>query len=387
MRILHTSDWHVGRTFHGHSTLGALDQVFDALVDVVRDQGVDVVVAAGDVYDSSTPAADAVDLLNSVLLRIRDAGATIVLTSGNHDSPARLGTMSAFAAAAGVHVVTAPAQITSPVTLTDEHGPVHLYGIPFLEPARLRHVWPDAPMRSQRDVMTRAMQLVRDDVVSRGGRSVVLAHTFVAGAEGESCDSERDIVSTAVGGVDRVPVPTFDGVDYVALGHIHGRAVLSPTARYSGAPLHYSFSEAGKPRGGWLVDLGASGLDAVEWVDLPVPRALSVVTGTLDELLTDVALAGLTDHWVSAVITDQTRPMDAMRKLQARFPHCAHLDFRPSSRHDDHASSYAELVRGKTDDQLVDTFLTKVRNGEGSTALEDELVREVIAEHGAGATR
>jgi exonuclease SbcD len=383
MRILHTSDWHVGRTFHGHSTLAALDEVVEAMADVVRDHRVDVVVVAGDVYDSSTPSAEAVDLLNSILLRLRAAGATVVLTSGNHDSPARLGTMSAFAAAAGVHVVTSPTQITHPVTLTDEHGPVHVYGIPFLEPARLRHIWSDAPMRTQKDVLTRAMQLVRDDLAERGGRSVVLAHTFVQGVEGESCDSERDIVGTTVGGVDKVPVPVFDGVDYAGLGHIHGRAQLSPHVRYSGAPLHYSFSEAGKPRGGWLVDLDASGLADVTWVDLPVPRALTIVTGTLDELLSDGALDDVTDHWISAVLTDRTRPMDAMRQLQSRFPHCAHLEFRPSRVHDDGGRSYAELVRGKSDDELVDTFLTKVRNGEGATGPEVELVRDVIAEHEA----
>jgi exonuclease SbcD len=386
MRILHTSDWHVGRTFHGHSTLGALDTVFDGLVDVVREYQVDVVVVAGDVYDSSTPSAEAVELLNSILLRIRQAGATVVLTAGNHDSPARLGTMSAFATAAGVHLITRPAQITQPVTIDDEHGPVHFYGIAFLEPARLRTVWPDQPMRSQKDALTHAMHLVRDDLAERGGRSVVLAHTFVQGAEGESCDSERDIVRTTVGGVDKVPVAVLDGVDYAALGHIHGRAQLAPHVRYSGAPLHYSFSEAAKPRGGWLVELAASGLADVRWIDLPIPRRLSVLTGTLDELLADEAHAAVVDHWVSAVVTDTTRPMDAMRRLQARFPYCAHLEFRPAVRHDGGADSYAELVRGKSDDELIDSFLVKVRNGDGSSEAEAELVREVIAERSAEAT-
>lgn len=386
MRILHTSDWHVGRTFHGHSTLPALGEVFEALVDIVREQKVDVVVASGDIYDSSTPAADAVDLLNDILLRIHSAGATIVLSSGNHDSPARLGSMSAFAAASDVHVLTRPTQISAPVTLADEFGPVHVYGIPFLEPARLRHVWVDEAMRTQKDVLTRAMREVRADLADRGGRSVVLAHTFVQGVEGESCDSERDIVGATVGGVDKVPVTAFDGVDYAALGHIHGRATLSPGVRYSGAPLHYSFSEAGKPRGGWLVDLDAAGVAAVTWIDLPVPRPLTVLAGTIDELLDDSAHVAVSDHWISAVLTDPTRPMDAMRRLQARFPHCAHLEFRPSTRHDDNASSYAELVRGKSDDELIDAFLVKVRNGEGATAPEADLLREVIDERSATVT-
>lgn len=384
MRILHTSDWHVGRTFHGHSTLEALEAVLEAMVGLVVQHEVDVVLVAGDVYDSSTPSAASVEALNRALGRIREAGATLVITSGNHDSPARLGTMAEFAAAAGVHVITRPEHITQPVTLHDAHGPVHLYGIPFLEPARLRHVWTDGPMRTQRDAVGRAMQLVRDDLAERGGRSVVLAHTFVQGADGESCDSERDIVT--VGGVDKVPVPAFDGVDYAALGHIHGRAVLSEHVRYSGAPLHYSFSESDKPRGGWLVHLDAGGLAAVEWLDLPVPRALSVVRGTLEELLADAAHAAAEQHWVSAVITDTSRPLDAMRKLQQRFPHCAHLEFRPETVQEDGGDSYASLVRGRTDEEVVEAFLVRVRNGDGPTDDEAELIDEIVAERRARVT-
>jgi exonuclease SbcD len=375
MRLLHTSDWHIGRTFHQHPTLDALDQVMDGLVDAVRTHSVDVVVAAGDVFDSSTPSGEVFGRLDTYLLRIREAGAQVVLTSGNHDSPERLGARSAFAKQAGIHVITRPEQITEPVTLTDEHGDVHFYGIPFLEPARMRHVWTDAgSMRTQKDAVGYAMDAVRADLAQREGRSVVLAHTFVQGAEGESCDSERDIV----GGVDKVPVPYFDDVTYAALGHIHGRATLADSVRYSGALLHYSFSESGKPRGGWLVDLDASGLAEVAWVDLPVPRAVTVLTGTLDGLLHDDAFAEFTEHWVSAILTDNVRPLDPMRKLQQRFPHCAHLEFRPSEVHDDGGSSYAALVKGKTDDELVDAFLVKVRNGAGPGDDEAALIRDVI---------
>lgn len=381
MRFLHTSDWHIGRTFHQHSTLEALDEVFDAVCDVVRERDVDVVVGAGDIYDSSMPSADAVTSFNGILTCLREAGATLVLSAGNHDSPTRLGTLKGFAATGGLHLITSAEQVGEPVTLTDEYGEVHFYGLPFLEPARLRHLW-EGELRTQRDVVSYAMDQVRTDLAERGGRSVVLAHTFVSGAEGESCDSERDIVSTLeVGGVDKVPVPVFDGVTYAALGHIHGRATLSEHVRYSGAPLHYSFSEADKPRGGWLVDLDATGLASVEWVDFPVPRPLRTVTGTIEELLTDEKLADFEEHWVQAVLTDTVRPTDAMRRLQTRFPHCASIEFRPSVVAEDTGQGYAELVRGRSDEEVVDSFLTRVRNGVGATEPERELIRDVIARH------
>ncbi|MFC6152165.1 exonuclease SbcCD subunit D [Nocardioides yefusunii] len=382
MRILHTSDWHIGRTFHQHSTLEALKEVFDDVVRIVREREIDVVLASGDIYDSSTPSADAVTLFNQILVDLSATGATLVLTSGNHDSPTRLGSLKEFAAASGVHLITAVEQIETPVTLSDAHGEVHFYGLPFLEPSRLRSVWNVEPMRSQHDAVTHAMNLVRADLAVRGGRSVVLAHTFVNGAEGETCESERDIVSTfEVGGVDKVPVDAFDGITYAALGHIHGRSRLAEHVRYSGAPLHYSFSEADKPRGGWLVELDADGLGDVEWVDVVVPRRLRRITGTIDELLTDTAHEALVDHWVAAVLTDQVRPMDAMRRLQERFPHCAHIEFKPAVVHTDTDDGYAQLVRGRSDDEVVDAFLTKVRNGVGATEAERELVRGAVESH------
>lgn len=381
MRILHTSDWHIGRTFAGHSTLPAIRQVLGALVEVAGERSVDVVVVAGDIFDSATPSSEAVELLDEVLLGLVAAGAKVVMSSGNHDSPARLGAKAVLARTAGVHVLTRPEGLDRPVTVDDEYGQVHFYALPYLEPVRMRRTWSDASMRSQRDALEYAMRLVRADASARGGRTVLLAHTFVQGAEAESSDSEqRDIL----GGVDKVPVATFEGIDYVALGHIHGRMRLEDRIRYCGAPLHYSFSEADKPRGAWLIDLGADGTGPVEWVDLPVPRPLSVLRGELAELLADPSLEPLREHWISAVLTDNTRPMDAMRRLQSRFGWCAMVDFQPEVIHDDGAASYAELVRGRTDEELIDSFLVRVRNGEGVTTEEAELVAATMAEYASG---
>ena len=128
------------------------------------------------------------------------------------------------------------------------------------------------------------MTRIRTDLSRRPGgtRSVVLAHAFVAG--GEASDSERDI---SVGGVSLVPTGVFDGVDYVALGHLHGRHTLSDRIRYSGSPLAYSFSEADHLKGSWLVDLDADGTATAEFVEAPVPRRLARLRGDLESLLTD----------------------------------------------------------------------------------------------------
>ncbi len=373
MRLLHTSDWHVGRSLHGTDLLREQEQVLGGLARIVADEGVDVVVVAGDVYDRAVPSADATAVLDRVLTRLRAAGATVVLTPGNHDSARRLGFASGLLAVSGVHVRTTTAGLDEPVLLADEHGEVAVYGLPYLEPELARDELGVAGARSHESVLTAAMERVRADLFLRPGtRSVVLAHAFVGG--GMPSESERDIT---VGGVDRVPVPVFDGVDYVALGHLHRPQTLTERLRYSGSPLPYSFGEAGQQKQVWLVDLDAAGLADVRAVQLPVPRPLVVLTGTLEELLADPAHAAAEEAFVSARLTDAVRPADPMRRLQARFPYCAHLEWSGSGAATD-GRSYTERLAGRSDLEVVGEFVDHVRGGVGATPGERELLARAL---------
>ncbi len=376
MRILHTSDWHIGRTFHGHSTLAALRGVLETLVSQVRENDVDVVIVAGDVFDSATPAAECYTLLTDILRALAETGARVVVTSGNHDSAARLG-FQAGLLRDGIHVVTDPLAVGVPITLTDAEGPVHIYGIPYLEPARVRHLWEGVELRTQAQTLAHAMGLVRDDLARRGGRSVAIAHCFAAGIEATP-GVEREIRQ---GDLDVVPLAVFDGPDYVALGHIHGRQRVSERVRYAGAPLHYSFGEKDRLRGSWIVDLGPEGLGAVAWLDLPVPRRLEVLRAPLDELLTHERYAGAEDAWVSVEYVDTLPQRDVMRRLQRRFPFCASVVHSPAHTRPDDARTYVDRVRAaRSDRELVDAFLTHVREGEGTTVREQELIADRIAD-------
>jgi exonuclease SbcD len=377
MRLLHTSDWHVGRTFHGTDLLGDQARALEQLAGLVSEHRVDVVLVAGDVYDRAVPNAGSVEVCTRALEQIRAAGAVIVATPGNHDSATRLGAAASFAAAGGLHLRTRTAELDVPVLLADAHGEVAVYGLPFLEPDTARHALGEPGARSHAEVLGVAMDRVRADLAARPGvRSVVLAHTFVVG--GEATGSERTI---SVGGVETVPAGVFDGVDYVALGHLHSPQVLSERVRYSGSPLPYSFGERSHRKAVWVVDLGPHGLEQVQRVDLPVVRGLSQLTGPLPDLLTDPVHTAAEDHYVSAVLTDPVRPLDAMRRLQVRFPHAVHLEWqRPGAAG---ALRYAEKVRGRSDAQVVDSFLTDVRSA--PQAWESALVTEGLraAEHAA----
>src|SRR3954454_23856490 len=363
MRLLHTSDWHIGRSLHGTDLLAEQEAVLSGLADVVAAESVDVVLVAGDVYDRAVPSAEAQAVLSRVVARLRRAGAIVVLTPGNHDSARRLGTFSELLAAGGLHVRTETPGLDEPVLLADEHGDVAIYGLPYLEPevARFELGLPGA--RSHETVLSEAMDRVRADLFLRPGtRSVVLAHAFVGG--GQPSDSERDI---SVGGVDLVPAAVFDGADYVALGHLHRPQTLTPRLRYSGSPLAYSFGEAGQQKQAWLVDLDATGLADVRPVPLPCPRPLAILTGTLDELLSDPSHAGAEAAFVSARLTDPVRPADPMRRLQGRFPHCVHLRWAGPAPPTERRSNL-ELHRGRSAVEVVGEFASRVRSVPASTA-------------------
>ncbi len=357
MRILHTSDWHIGRTFHGVDLLADQERVLDTVAELVAAESVDLVVLPGDVYDRSIPSADAISVCNRGLEAIRAAGARIVATSGNHDSPARLGAGASFAAAGGLHLRTTVADADRPVLFADEHGEIACFGIPYLEPevARVELGVPQA--RSHTEVLEAVLGRIRAEMARRPhARTVLLAHAFVVG--GQATGSERSI---SVGGVETVPLGMFTemGFDYVALGHLHSPQILAESVRYSGSPLPYSFGESSHRKAVWIADLDAGGLTAVRRYDLPLVRGLSRITGTLDELLTDPAHEPAEQHYVSATLTDYARPVDAMRRLRERFPHAVHVEWQQSQ--GDTELRYRERVKGRRDTEVAHSFLTDVR--------------------------
>jgi exonuclease SbcD len=337
--------------------------VIDHQVEVVRAERVDAVVVAGDVYDRALPGVDVVALLDEALARLAATGATVVLSSGNHDSPRRLGFAARLLERARVHVRTDPARCGEPVLLEDRHGPVAVYPLPYLEPALAGPVLGCAPGTGHEAVLGAALAAVRADRRTRraGTRSVVAAHAFVVG--GEPSDSERDI---SVGGVGAVPAGLFAGVDYVALGHLHGRQQLAPTVRYSGSPLAYSFSEHAQTKGSWLVELGTAGVERVDPVDAPVQRRLAVLRGTLDTLLADPALGVHESAWCQATLTDDERPAEAMARVRSRFPHTVELRFEPAS--GPGAGTYSRRVADQDDVGLCCGFVEHVRRRPPSDA-------------------
>lgn len=328
MRLLHTSDWHLGRRLYEVDLVPAQERFLRWLLTQAVERAVDAVVVAGDVYDRAVPPVEAVALLDRTLAAFAAARVPVLLTSGNHDSAVRLGFGSDLAAAAGVHLRTDPADLATPVLLTDDAGPVGLYGIPYLLPDAVAETL-GAPC-THTAVLGAAAELIRADAARRGlDRVVVAAHAFVTGGTG--CDSERDL---RVGGIGDADAAVFTGFSYTALGHLHGAQVVRAdgAVQYCGSPLAFSFSESGHTKSVTLVDLSPQGEVRTERLPTPVPRRLREVTGTLDELLrrSSTDLADCRDAWVRAVLTDTERPHAPLERLREVWPHTLVLDLAPA---------------------------------------------------------
>lgn len=339
MRLLHTSDWHLGRGLHGYSLAGAQQQVLDALVDLAIEREVDAVIIAGDVYDRTYPGIDDVRMLRATLTRFHEAGIPIVCTAGNHDEGARLAAFGDLLDDT-VTVIGEYSQVGQVVLLADQHGPVAVYPLPYLHPDGARHALSpsgeDLLPRTHEAVIGEALRRVRADLAARreadpSTRAVVVSHAFVVrGSEtpdelhGEQSESERDI---AVGGVPSAPTAVYDGVHYVALGHLHGPRTVQeqslpdgrPLIRYSGSPLRYSLSEADHEKSATIVDLDADGTCTIDVVPLPQPAGMARLRGSLDELLSG-AYAQHRNDFVELTLTDRQLPDTYLAQVKEHFP-------------------------------------------------------------------
>lgn len=338
MRFVHTSDWHLGRTFGGQSLHAEQEAFLGWLVDVVRAEQASLVIVAGDVYDRSIPAADTVALFGWALQSLRAAGAEVVVIAGNHDSAERLGAYDDLTDLAGVYIRGGYRRAGSVLHLAAADGPLDVAAVPFLEPALAPPDAADAPSAeaddparegneggsgrlTHRAVLQRAIDTARRD--RRAPRSIAVAHAFVAGAT--SSESERTLT---VGGSALVPAALFEGFSYAALGHLHKPQAFSDTVRYSGSPLPYSFGEQ-HAKQVLVVELDPDGASRVRPVAVGPGRRVATVRGPIDDVLADPRHAAAEGCWVRAVLTDATYVLDAKSRLQRRFPHVVEVVLDP----------------------------------------------------------
>lgn len=370
MKLIHLADLHLGKRVNGFSMIEDQKYILKKIEAVIDAEKPQAVLISGDVYDRSIPSEEAVELLDSFLVTLAQKKLQVLLISGNHDSAERVAFGSRLMNASGIHVSPVFDGRIEPVTLTDGHGEVKFWLIPFVKPAHVaRYVEEGA---EKPETYTAAMKMVVDGLpLDETERNVALVHQFITG--GSISDSEEH----SVGGLDDISAEVFDTFDYVALGHLHGpQSIGRDAVRYAGSPLKYSFSEANQKKSVTVVELGEKGAVEIRTVPLIPLRDMKRISGEFETLMSDY---DTTDDYYEITLTDEEDISNAMTRLRVKFPNLMLMKYDNSRTNTDSVITGSENAKEKHPVELFDE-LFEAQNGRYMTEEQKEFLSVLVSE-------
>ena len=368
MRFLHVADLHLGKQMNDLSLLADQEAVLDQVIQIADAEKVDAVLIAGDVYQRTSPQAEAMALFDRFVSRLAEAGKKIFVISGNHDSALRISYFASLVKDAGVHVTEAFDGEMQHVTLQDAEGEMTVWMLPFLRPAQVKRALPEEKITSYQDAVQAVLRHANVDFKKR---NLLMCHQFILGCE--VSDSEE----LSVGSLDHMDGAIFDGFDYVALGHIHKpQKVLRDTLRYAGSPLKYSFSEAQHKKSVVIVDMQEKGNVQVRLVPLYPLHDVRLIEGKLDEIMQ----MPYSEDYVWITIHDELPPPDAKVTLSVNFPNMMKFSVVNSRTKFDLDVSAAEALENKTVAELFSDFYRLQNNDQPPGEMHMQVLEKVIRE-------
>ena len=370
MKFIHLSDLHIGKRVNEVSMLEDQEYMLTLILRMIDREKPEAVIIAGDVYDKSVPAAEAVALLDDFLCRLAKRNLPVLIISGNHDSPERLAFGGKLMEGAGIHLSPVYGGCVEKVEIKDSHGAVKFWMLPFIKPSHVRRFFPEEKIESYTDAMRVAIAAMGID---ENERNVLITHQFVTGAS--TCESEE----ISVGGTDNVDAAGFEGFDYVALGHIHGpQNVGSERIRYCGTPLKYSFSEAGHKKSISLVELGEKGELKVSTLPLVPRRDMREIKGTYNELTAKSYYEGTAvEDYLHITLTDEEDVPEAVGRLRVIYPNLMKLSYDNRRTQSSNVINAAEDVQQKSPLSLFEE-LYEMQNNQTMSAEQRSFAQELI---------
>lgn len=372
MRLLHTSDWHIGIKLGTYDYLPNQIEFANWLVETVKSEAIDIVLVAGDVFDKAIPSSEAVDLVDELLVNLIKSDVKVVVISGNHDSAERLNFCSKAMENAGLYIRTEQQNlrdIGEPIQIKKNGESVSIIPIPYLDPQRVIDI--GEAERSHGGLIAEVLK-TRVNEVADPSKTVVMSHAFVAG--GTESESERKI---SVGGTSRVAIETYKSFGYVALGHLHRPQTINGLNMfYSGSPLQYSFSEEHQ-KSVRVIDFGENLQSRL--VDIPVGPKVVTLTDSLENLISDKKYDFAKNYLVRVQLTGTSYQLNPHDRLSGRFENILALSYPDMERAKDFAGSTSELL---SHEEVVDQYVDAVHAGVVTPELRDfiqQSVQSVVA--------
>ena len=370
MKLIHLSDLHISKRVNEVSMIDDQEYILQQILRIIDEEKGDAVLIAGDVYDKSVPSAEAVTLFDDFLCELAQRKVPTLIISGNHDSPERLAFGNRLMEESGIHISPVYDGSVSTITLSDEHGDVDFWLLPFLKPAHVKRYFPDADIESYTDACRVAVEHMGIDTTIR---NVLLTHQFVTGAS--TCESEE----ISVGGSDNVEASVFADFDYVALGHIHGpQNIGTNKIRYCGTPLKYSFSEEHHHKSVTVVNLNAKGELNLELRPLTPKHDLRSIRGTFAELTDKAFYDGTaTDDYLRIILTDEEDVPEAIGQLRVIYPNIMKLTYDNTRTRTNQIIDGAVDVQRKSPLELFDE-LYELQNNQSMSDEQRNFMLELI---------
>ena len=378
MKFLHLGDLHLGKSLGDFDLIEDQKYILDQIMDIAKNESVDAMLIAGDVYDKAIPSEAATRLLDSFLSRLAKEGITVFMISGNHDSDDRLNYGSRLFESNRVFVSAKYQGELYKKTVGDGEDAVDVYLLPFVKASQVRHFHPDAKIETYDDAVRTVLEHAKID---RNRPNILVAHQFVTGSSDDPVLGGSEGVGTqSVGLVEKIGYDCFDDFSYVALGHIHSpQQVGRKEVRYSGSPLKYSLSEVQNEKSVPLITFDKGNVD-VQLIPLKPMRDMRHLKGKLRELL-DTSKISAPEDFIYATLTDEELVTNAMGIFQQYYPNTVRIDYDNSHTREVEQVDISMITKDRNYDDLIGDFYRQIYGCEISGE-EMDIMRAVAREAG-----
>ena len=376
MKFFHLSDLHIGKTVNRYSMLAEQRNVFDQVIGYIKTEKPDAVIIAGDIYDRAIPGVEAVSLFDDFLTALAGEDVTVMIVSGNHDSPERMNYASRLLSEKKLFLCGSFDGVLHKLVLTDEYGDVNFWLLPFIKPMSMRGFFAGREIESYDDAFEAALETADIDYSSR---NVLVSHQYYTKAGITPVRSESEL--NPVGGLDAIDSGLIEKFDYAALGHLHGaQSAGAAHIRYAGSPVKYSFSEWRQQKSLSLVALNEKGHLEHNALPLTPIRDMREIKGEIDKLMSD-EVSSLTnkEDYLRVILTDEEEIIDPIGKLRSVYPNVMSVDFENSRKNidaDTIVSGAEKLEKLSPYDLFIEFFL----DIQGSTMTDEQakIARELL---------
>ena len=368
MKILHTSDLHLGKNLSEESLLEDQKYILNEIIDIVKKNNVSVIMIPGDIYDKSIPSNEASMLFDNFLTKLSKMNITVLIISGNHDSNERLSFGSKIFNEFHIHVVTSYDGKIDKINIDD----VDFYLLPFLKPFHLKHLMDTKEYETIHNSNDMMKWILNRENIDKTKKNILLSHQFVMwnGITPEQCDSES-ISLNNVGTLDAIDVNLLNDFDYVALGHIHRpQKIKRETVRYSGTPLKYSFSEVNDKKSVVIID--TNDIENVKLIELKPLRNMNVLKGTFEKIMNMKP----NDDIIKVELEDENTIISPMEEIRKRFKNAIALTFI-NKYNSNNEIKLKEIKEDATPYELFYSFFS-LQNERNMSSEEKNYIKKII---------